>query len=85
MSWSNGLGWAAFLFMALAIAAGGYAKTDFHSVQAVLAASVAVFTGLAGLCLHPPWAGMTPSAPPAPEPKSPVSGAVPPVQAGGRL
>jgi hypothetical protein len=62
MTWSKGLGWAAFVFMALAIAAGGYAKTDFHSVQAVLAASVAVFTGLAGLCLHPPWAG----APPAP-------------------
>lgn len=77
MSWSKGLGWAAFVFMALAIAAGGYAKTDFHSVQAVLAASVAVFTGLAGLCLHPPWSGAAA--------KPPEPGAIPPVQAGGGL
>lgn len=65
MSWSKGLGWAAFVFMALAIAAGGYAKTDFHSVQAVLAASVAVFTGLAGLCLHPPWTAVATALPAA--------------------
>ena len=88
MSWSKGLGWAAFVFMAMAIAAGGYAKTDFHSVQAVLAASVAVFTGLAGLCLHPPWTGMYRDAPQAASPaptKLPEPGAAPPVQAGGRL
>ena len=80
MSWSRGLGWAAFAFMALAIAAGGYAKTDFHSAQAVLAASVAVFTGLAGLCLHPPWGVAAPSTSSgAPEPGADRS-----VQAGGR-
>jgi hypothetical protein len=74
MSWSKGLGWAAFAFMALAIAAGGYAKTDFHSVQAVLTASVAVFTGLAGLCLHPPWGGMASSPPAMPRSAEPGVG-----------
>ena len=88
MSWSKGLGWAGFVFMALSIAAGGYAKADFHSVQAVLAASVAVFTGLAGLCLHPPWTGMdrdAPEATPAAPTKPPVPGTASPVQAGGGL
>ena len=76
MSWSKGLGWAAFVFMVLAIAAGGYAKTDFHSIQAVLAASVAVFTGLAGLCLHPPWAE------PAASPPTLAAGAAQPPEPG---
>jgi hypothetical protein len=59
------LGWAAFGCMAAAIAAGGYAKVDFHSATSLLGASVAVFTGLAGLCLHPPWS-LPPQKPPAP-------------------
>ncbi|MGH6741746.1 MAG: hypothetical protein ACREDY_22445 [Bradyrhizobium sp.] len=43
--------------MALALVAGGYAQVgDFHSLKMLLTASVPVFTGLAGLCLHPPWA-----------------------------
>jgi hypothetical protein len=49
------LGWAAFGCMAAAIAAGGCSKVDFHSATSILGASVTVFTGLAGLCLHPPW------------------------------
>lgn len=87
MSWSKGLGWAAFVFMALSIAAGGYAKADFHSVQTVLAASVAVFTGLAGLCLHPPWTEMNRDAPQATSrapAKLPELGAAPPVRPGDR-
>jgi hypothetical protein len=59
------LGWAAFGCMALALIAGGYAKVDFHSTTSILGVSVAVFTGLAGLCLHPPWSP-SPRKPPAP-------------------
>jgi hypothetical protein len=65
------LSWAAFVFMALALAAAGFAKVDFHSAASILADSVAVFTGLAGLCLHPPWT-------PAPEPPAPAGPAAPP-------
>jgi len=59
------LRWAGFGCMAAAIVAGGYARVDFSSVSAILGASVAVFTGLAGLCQHPPWAQPQPPAPPA--------------------
>ena len=59
------LSWAAFVLLAAAIAAGAFVKTDFHSVSAVLSSAVVACTGVAGICLHPPWA-------PAPSPPNPT-------------
>jgi hypothetical protein len=71
MTMPTPLSWAGFGFMALAIVAGGLVKVDFHSAVAngLIMAAIPIFTALAGLCMHPPWA--TPAAPPpAPPPEA---------------
>jgi len=49
------LGWGAFAFLALGIVSGGLHGVDFRNPAMIVGALPAIASGLAGLCLHPPW------------------------------